>query len=196
MDRIPKDLKTGFTNIVEPIKPISLEKDTVLREAIQDALSVLLIDAADIACRYSQESNRTNMSSSDMIYALQYLAVHFMDIPSNAKALERIVSALTSTETTRETTEHDNDTDESEEDTDTDDVSDTDIETDDVSDTDIDTDNNDPNEEFARATNSDFAKEVNRCHDEWDQWYPDSVPQQLIKSSINKTITEFQMFAS
>ena len=63
--------KSGHNNLIEK------EDTTELEKRVGSILITLIQKAVELAARYSKSTGRDNLSSTDMIYALQYYAHEF-----------------------------------------------------------------------------------------------------------------------
>ena len=159
------NMKTGFDNT-------SSENDPLLLFKIKVMMKTLLEQAVITGTKYAKEAGRSNLSSTDMIYALQYQGHHFAE----TQDLEERVEYWTRHNEEEDDAETDDDTEESDEDSD-----------DDTN----EKETVDDNECFTRATESSFAIEVNRINDSWDSWNPTDLTQLMIKNSIDKVKKQF-----
>lgn len=148
-------MKTGFSNI-------STQNDEQ-HDMLEKLLNIFMKNTFQTAVTYSAYSGRDNLSSTDMIYALQYEAITFLkkyDITD-----KNFINNL------------DNLCAESDTESDTESVSDSETE----------------EFVEADSTKNKFCEDVNICHHEWDTWNPDTPIEQALKNSIDKVLREFEV---
>jgi len=72
MENVPNVIKTGN----DPIKTIEIDPE--IMKTTEGLMITLIEKAIGSAAKYAKSANRDNVSSTDMIYALQYEAHEFM----------------------------------------------------------------------------------------------------------------------
>lgn len=167
-------MKTGFDNLISNITNEDIPDGLIIK--IQSILYTLITKAIETASIYSKSAKRKNISSTDLLYALQYQAHEFFNdndgdfydmcceneqyILNNESYSEETDSCSTNSEQ-----ESDSETDETE--------SSENITEDD--------------EIFTRAEDdeNEMISKINNYHDDWQNWEPTDHIQQIIKKSIN-----------
>ena len=171
--------KTGRNNLIEKEDTSELEKK------VGSILITLIQKAVDLAARYSASAGRDNLSSTDMIYALQYYAHEFENednleesfVENEVEYAKIFQSNESDHEEEGENSESDYEENEKEE-----------------GDSESDHEEESKNEEFSRSESTEplFVK-MNEYHDNWDRWNPSETSQQVMKSAIDKVINEIDM---
>lgn len=183
---IPVSMKTGF----------GLQNDSSIPTELLSKINAILYTFIDksvhLGVLYSKSSGRNNLSSTDMLYAIQYQTREFLNIqPEEFSANENIVSEFHDESESDEfdSDEFDSDNFESDEsDSDSDNVDQSDL---DESDDEL-MDSNDPDdptslEYFCRSTEDNpLISKINDCHDSWAQWDPDDVIQKILKRAVDE----------
>jgi len=168
MNQIPT-MKTGFTTMIDtPECPESL------KSKIHEILLKLMGEAVIIGAKYAHVAGRNYVSSTDILYALQYQAHTFCTEDNLQTELENDETTLPVEFLDDEhETESDNEDDE-----------------DDESENDEDESNDDDLEYFTRAHSDDpLIIAMNTYHDEWEQWMPVNIIQQMLKDAIINNFT-------
>lgn len=151
-------MKTGFDNLIHEDNDLSPD----LKLKINAIMFTLIEKAIDVGVKYSKSSGRNNLSSTDLLYALQYQAHEFLDYPDlTEKCIENedIIQEIESDED-----EYDFETESEEE-----------------------NEENKENEEFCRSNSNDpIVSKMNEYHDSWNDWNPEDEIRRLIKKSINQ----------
>lgn len=175
--------KSGNNNLIEKEDTSELEKK------VGSILLTLIQKAVVLAAKYSKSSGRDNLSSMDMIYALQYYAHEF----NNEEDLEEsfVENEIEYEKMIKDDAENDVDPEDAENDVDPEDPEDEGSENEDDSE---DAEEDDPDEEFCRSESNDavFIK-MNEYHDTWDTWDPTELSEKVMKSAIDKVINEIDM---
>ena len=137
------------------------ESSTIDHERLTNILSYFTEQAITIGVKYAHAAGRDTLTSEDIQYALQYQAKHFLENSQNEEDLETKLNGYS------EGTESDEEEIDEEE---------------------IDEEESDE-EEFTRAENSNdpVICEMNRCHDEWENWVPSNLIETLIKNAVDQT---------
>lgn len=166
---VPSSLRTGFglTDI----------GTTVDLERLTNILSYFTEKAITIGVEYAHSAGRDTLTSTDIQYALQYQAKHFLENIQNEEDLEAKLNGYSEETEAEAETESEAETDtESEAETETESEAETESE---------------EEEEFTRAEGSSdpVICEMNRCHDEWDAWIPTNTIEMIIKSAVDQTLT-------
>jgi hypothetical protein len=151
----PTNMQTGFSNLIEPEKPDL--------EYLNSLLLLFAEKSITFAAHYAKHAGRENLSGMDTIYALQYLAHEFMDLPEvNSGTIKN------------------------------DDCEEDDCEEDDCEEDDCEEDDcEDDDDVFTRAGDDDaLCSKMNMYHDTWESWNPSDEIQILLKRNVDKTINE------
>jgi len=150
-------MKTGFGEITED------HVDVDLCKRIGSILTYFMMKAIDVGAVYVKAAGRDTLTTTDILYALQYQAQHFTDTINDDTCLE---DTLENFENEMESEEEEEEEEESEE---------------------------EEEEEFTRAesTGDPTVSEMNRCHDTWDEWNPQNHIQVLIKRAVDEILTSY-----
>lgn len=161
---IPFALKTGFNASLAEEKN---EIDDETYSKIKIILNKYMINAIDYAVLYCKASGRDTLTSTDIEYALKFQAHEFEITDELIDECEKefIAEKTTSWADVEESDESETESIE-------------DYETDDE-------------EEFERCegdqvVGNDIIAKMNKYHDEWDEWVPESDIHKSIKNSIDK----------
>ena len=157
MENVPNVIKTG-NNIVE-----TNEIDPEILKTTEGLMITLIEKAVLSAAKYAKSAGRDNVSSTDMIYALQYEAHEFM----NHEDLEERI------EENKPMSESD---DEGEPESD---------ESDDENDT-AEEFTRAPDEDL-------LCKKINEYHDNWNTWIPVERTEIVMKNAVDKVIQNYKM---
>jgi hypothetical protein len=163
----PPTMKTGFSNLIE--------KETCPPELaikIESILMDMMEKAVLLGVSYSQASGRNNLSSTDILYALQYQAHEYCSEDNILNQFETDVEEA-------EEEEEDYESDDGYE-TDDDDFMETEDDEGDL-------------ELFSRSKNIDeVTTKMNEYHDDWSTWEPVSIIQRILKTSIDDKFSHLQ----
>ena len=170
----PSQIKTGF-GIVNNDNDIH-QKDLMLK--VEALLITLLEECIQVAALYVNESKRTSITSTDMLYAIQYQAREFFRKDELIKNIDENYKSLK--EESDEESDEDTDEDTDEESGETDEESDEEIEDSDE-------------EPFTRcdASTNEIVNLMNTYHDNWSEWIPTEKYEILLKKAIDE---KFLMF--
>jgi len=153
----PMNMKTGFGDGVEnDINDVELKR-------IASILSYFMRKSIEVGTVYVKEAGRETLTSTDVLYALQYQAQNFTDTINNDISLETTLVDLEN--------EMDSDSEEEESDEEESDEEESDEE----------------EEDFTRAeSDNPVISEMNRCHDTWEDWEPQDHIQSMIKRAVDR----------
>lgn len=159
--------KSGVSNLIEN------ELDPVLETKIGSIMITLIQKASMLGIKYSKSSGRTNLSSTDIMYALQYLAHEFedsQDLEDDLQNNEDVYNKLVDDLDGSEDSQYEDDDDEDSDDEDS-------------------QDENDDDEYFVRSDDPDpIIQKINEYHDGWLEWVPDNLIQITMKKSVDKVL--------
>jgi hypothetical protein len=154
----PLNMKTGFGEATEN------DVDQVLYKRIGSILTYFMTKAIDVGAVYVKAAGRDTLTTTDILYALQYQAQHFTDTLNDDTCLE---DTLANFENEMESEEEESEEEESEEE--------------------------EEEEQFTRAESTGdnpIVSAMNRCHDTWDEWVPQDHIQVLIKRAVDDIRTK------
>ena len=163
-------MKTGFNNLICDDNNISPD----FKLKINAIMFTLIEKAIEVGVKYSKSSGRNNLSSTDLLYALQYQAHEFLDYPDlTEKCIENEDTILKEMES---------------------DEDEYDFETDSNSESDEENEENEENEEFCRSISDDpIISKMNEYHDSWNDWTPEDEIRKMIKKSIDEHFSNIIM---
>jgi hypothetical protein len=165
-------MKTGTTNIY------SSEICNITEHKIEAILITLMEKAFILAGSYINASNRNTITEDDLIYALQWCAHDFFSDDNLEEDFEKNFNSIKNLNDNNDTSDND--------------TSDNDTSDNDTSDN--DTSDNDTDDSFVRVENSTntLIIQMNKYHDEWENWVPDDPIKNSIKNAINKCILVYK----
>jgi hypothetical protein len=168
---IPSTLRTGFN------ASLAEEQDQIDDETyskIKIIMNKYMTNAIDYAVMYCKASGRDTLTSTDIEYALKFQA-HEFEITD--ELIEECEKEFASVKKTCWADVEESDDDECETGSETDDECETGSETDD-------------DEQFERCEGDQVANEtiakMNKYHDDWNEWVPQTDTHKSIKNSIDK----------
>lgn len=175
------NMKTGF-NIVDDK---GFDIDPMIEKKIGSILITLLKKASVLGVDYAKSAGRDNLSSMDIIYALQYYAHEFNNEPD-------LEDAFIQNETEYENFINDKDCgSDSGSEAGSDSGSDSDSESDSESESDSDEsiEDFDNDDTFTRSESTDeIIQKMNLHHDNWENWNPTDKLDIIMKRSIDKIL--------
>ena len=163
MEQLPNEIKTG-NNLVQ-----SNEIDPEILKTTEGLMFTLIEKAVLTAAKYAKTAGRDNVSSTDMVYALQFEAHEFMKHEDLEQRIEenKPMSEEDQSENEEDQSENEEDQSENEED-------------------------QSENEEFTRAPDTDpFCEKINQYHDNWDSWTPTERVEITLKNAVDKVLNNF-----
>ena len=161
MDNVPPVIKTGYDLIDN-----ETQLDPNFMKNIEATMLTLMEKSIITAATYAKSSGRDNVSSTDMIYALQYQAHEFL----NSHDLEERIIANRNSEKEIEIGEADESQDDESQDGESQD-----------------------DENFKRVPQgiSELTDKINIYHDNWNTWNPTSQVEKSIKNAVDKVLVTF-----
>ena len=156
----PTKMQTGFGLTEGDI-------DKGLMTKIEAMLVTLLEDCVHVAAVYVNECGRNTITSTDMLYAVQYQAREFFKQENLIENIDKNVKMLNEAEET-----------DSEKETDSEEEMDSEEETD------------SEEEDFTRCQNetNPIVKLMNEYHDSWNEWMPEHTYEKLLKKVIDEKL--------
>lgn len=126
--------------------------------------------AVIMGSEYAVAAGRDIVTSTDILYALQYQARTYLEHVANTPDIESVFDKY-SEEEVEESEEESSDSEE--ESSDSEEVEESE-------------------DEFTRCENptDPLIADMNRYHDTWDDWKPDNPFQQLLKNAVDHTFSE------
>lgn len=166
-------MRTGFATIKSD--------NSELIKKIKGIMLHFMERAIIIGSEYAIAAGRDIVTSTDILYALQYQARTYLDHIENTANIESIFDKYA-----EEVSDPEEDSEDSDEDPEEDSDEDPEEDSDEDPDEDLD------EEEFTRCENppNDLIKDMNLYHDTWDSWTPDNPFQQLLKNAVDQTFIE------
>lgn len=160
----PTHMQTGLL-----VPPSSSVLTPEFEERIQSILMTLIEKSFIKAAEYCEAGHRNTVTGMDIIYALQWCAHEFFNDDKLEESFDRHLEQIRAI----------NSDDESEEE-------ESDVESDEEGESD---------DEFERVEdpNNELVTKMNKYHDEWDTWVPESELQQSIKNAINRVIDQNEL---
>lgn len=147
-------MKTGFGIVAD-----ENDLDETLLKRISSILSYFMTKAIEVGVVYSKEAGRDMVTSTDIIYALEYQAQHFTDA-ANDECLEETLTNI----------EHE-------------------MESDPDSESDSESDSEEEEPFTRAESDDPVVTEMNRCHDTWGEWAPQDDIQAMIKRAVDHVKT-------
>ena len=172
-------MQTGFAPVEEQSR---LDSDQMLK--VKCLLVAFLEKATTFAAVYTKEAGRNVVTSTDVKYAMKYLAHEFFDSPDLFDMVNENMSAYNDTPTMKALEAYTEVMNES-----TDDEADDDSSAEDGSDTSSNASSEDAFTEVAQSENP-LVLKMNQYHREWDSWAPTDELQQSLKNAIDKMNTD------
>lgn len=165
----PLAMQTGFSREVR--------NETVSEEFLKRIKGIMLHfmeRAVIMGSEYAVAAGRDIVTSTDIMYALQYQARTYLDHVANTPDIETVFDKY-SEEVEEESSDSEEESSDSEE------VEDSEEESSEVEE-----------EEFTRCENptDPVMADMNRYHDTWDDWKPDNPFQQLLKNAVDHAFIE------
>ena len=178
-------MKTGFNCLQSNEEQIPDD----LKLKINAIMLTLIEKSIDIAVKYSKSSGRNNISSTDLLYALQFQAHEFLD---EKDLVERCIAnedIINNSDSLFDNLSDSNDNlyDSSDNLSDSNDnLSDSNDNLSDSSDNSSDSSDSNDNEYFCRSDDNDpIIQKMNHYHDNWSDWEPQDQIRYLLKKSID-----------
>lgn len=166
----PLAMQTGFSR--------GVHNETVSEEFLKRIKGIMLHfmeRAVIMGSEYAVAAGRDIVTSTDIMYALQYQARTYLDHVANTPDIESVFDKYSE--------EVEEDSEDSEEDSEEEESSDSEEE---------EVEDSEEEEEFTRCENptDPVMADMNRYHDTWDDWKPDNPFQQLLKNAVDHAFIE------
>ena len=161
-------MQSGFGLIEDKI-------DKELMTKIEAMLVTLLDDCIHVAVVYVNECGRNTITSTDMLYAVEYQAREFFKQENLIENIDNNVKMLT----------------EAEEESDSDEETESHVEaSDEETDEETDEESDSEEENFTRCENetNPIVKLMNEYHDSWNEWKPEDTYERLLKKVIDEKL--------
>lgn len=155
----PLDMKTGGRSVATTEPTLD---ETAIKQRVHAILTTFMKRAIEVGGQYAKAAGRDNLSSMDVVYALQYQAHTFIEEMDNDNMEQVFDENLPQSQ-------EENDEDDTDDDEDTEDEDDTD-------------------DVFSRCEDptDPIIIKMNAYHDDWDAWEPSNAIQQMLKNAIDK----------
>lgn len=165
----PLAMQTGFSNVSS-----TGEVNTEFLKRIKGIMLHFMERAVIMGSEYAVAAGRDIVTSTDILYALQYQARTYLEHVANTPDIESVFDKY-SEEVEEESSDSEEESSDSEE------VEDSEEESSEVEE-----------EEFTRCENptDPVMADMNRYHDTWDDWKPDNPFQQLLKNAVDHAFIE------
>jgi cobalamin biosynthesis protein CobT len=166
----PIAMQTGFSSLPSET-PKWIQK-------IKGIMMHFMERAVWIGSEYANASGRDIVTSTDILYALQYQARTYLDYVTNTANIESLFDKYVEESGDEESDDQGSDDEESDDQGSVDEGS--------------DDEESDDEDLFTRCDNppNDLIKDMNMYHDTWEDWNPDNLFQQILKNAVNQTCVE------
>jgi len=166
-------LKSGHSNLVEPLKISNKEK-----EDIESILNVFIVNAIKNAAIYVEFSNRNGITKDDMCYGLRYEVFEFLKRPNILEEIEQMKKEISNDNGDSDNGDSDN--------------GDSDNGNDNGNENDFIVPDNILNKferielKYINETNKEFITKYHEYYDKWEEWKPQTPIEHILKNAINK----------